>query len=101
MAEYTPNEVQSLIQDEVERSLEGMLREGARRMLQSALTMEAESYLEQCKGERDEKGHRRVVRNGHHRERALVTGVGKISIRQPRVDDRRAGQTAEIAARTG
>ena len=29
------------------------------------------------------------MRNGHHRERTLVTGVGPISIRQPRVQDRR------------
>ena len=29
------------------------------------------------------------MRNGHHRARTLVTGVGPISIRQPRVQDRR------------
>ena len=91
MKEYTPSAVKSLIQEEVEHSLEGMLREGARRMLQAALEMEVEAYLDPCKEERDEKGHRQVVRNGHHRERALVSGVGKIPIRQPRVADRREG----------
>ena len=89
MEEYTPIAVESLIRSEVEDSLEAMLRSGARRMLQTALEMEVASYLEQCKGDRDEKGHRQVVRNGHHRERELVTGVGKIPIRQPRVNDRR------------
>ncbi len=91
MEEYTPASVKTLIEAEVERSLEGMLREGARRMLHAALEIEVESYLDQCKDAQDEKGHRRVVRNGHHRERALVTGGGQISIRQPRVDDRREG----------
>ena len=91
MEEYTPSAVKSLIQDEVERSLEGMLREGARRMLQAALEMEVDAYLDPCKGERDAQGHCQVVRNGHHRERALVSGVGKISIRHPRIHDRREG----------
>ena len=64
MKEYTPIEVKELIQDEVERSLEETLREGARRMLQAALGMEVESYIESCTGDRDENGHREVVRNG-------------------------------------
>jgi len=91
MKEYTPTQVKTLIEDEVERSLEGTLREGARRMLQAALDMEVASYIESCKERRDEKGHREVVRNGHHRERTLVTGVGPIPLRQPRVNDRREG----------
>jgi len=91
MEEYTPSTVESLIRSEVEDSLESMLRSGARRMLQAALEMEVASYIKECKDARDEKGHRQVVRNGHHPERALVTGVGKIPIRQPRVNDRREG----------
>ena len=47
MQEYTPTEVQSLIRDEVERGLEGMLRRGVRRMLQAALEMDVQSYREQ------------------------------------------------------
>jgi len=40
MQEYNSAEVKTLIQTELEDSLEGMLREGARRMLQAALEME-------------------------------------------------------------
>jgi len=37
------------------------------------------------------------VRNGHHRERELTTGVGKIPIQQPRVNDRREGENFSSA----
>ena len=92
MKEYSANEVKTLIQTEVESSLELMLREGARRMLQTALEMEVSSYLESAQGACDEAGHQAVVRNGYHRERTLVSGVGPLAIRQPRVQDRRADQ---------
>ena len=90
MQEYSPTQVKTLIEETVENSLEGMLREGARRMLQAALEMEVATYIEQCKGQVDENGYRQVVRNGHHAPRAVVTGVGPIPVRQPRVHDRRA-----------
>ena len=80
----------TLIEEETHSSLEAMLREGARRMLQSALEMEVEAYIERCQAQRDGEGQRLVVRNGHHRTREVVTGVGKIAIRQPRIHDRRA-----------
>ena len=90
MQEYTAAEVATLIQEETQRSLEAMLREGARRMLQSALELEVDAYIERCKEQRDGSGHQLVVRNGRHPAREVVTGVGKIPIRQPRVHDRRA-----------
>ena len=89
MPEYTAVDVTALIEEETQSSLESMLRDGARRMLQAALEMEVSAYLEASKAQRDAAGHQAVVRNGHHRERTLVTGVGPISIRQPRVQDRR------------
>lgn len=90
MQEYSSSEVKTLIQSEVENSLESLLREGARRMLQTALEMEVSSYLEGAREDRDASGHQAVVRNGHHRERTLVSGVGPLTIQQPRVHDRRS-----------
>ena len=90
MEEYTAAAVATLIEEETYSSLEAMLREGARRMLQAALEMEVDPYIEQCQAQRDGSGQRLVVRNGRHRAREVVTGVGKIPIRQPRVADRRA-----------
>jgi transposase-like protein len=58
-------------------------------MLQRAIENEVAEYLEMSAHLRDEKGRRMVVRNGLMPERELVTGIGKIKVRQPRVRDRR------------
>jgi len=92
MPEYTSVEVNALIQEETQSSLEAMRREGARQMLQMALEMEVSTYLDGYKDQRDAAGHQTVVRNGYHQERSLVTGVGPIPIRQPRVHHRRTDQ---------
>jgi transposase-like protein len=68
--------------------LEALGREGARKLLQQALENEVAEYVEAHAAKRDECGYRRVVRNGSMPERTLLTGMGPISVRQPRVDDR-------------
>lgn len=72
-------------------ALDELLREGARRMLQAAIQNEVAEYLEAHKGIRDDAGRHLVVRNGYLPERDLVTGVGPIRIKQPRVRDKREG----------
>jgi putative transposase len=72
--------------------LDEIVTEGARRMLAAALEAEVEAYVSSFLGEVDEHGHRLVVRNGHAQERSLVTGAGAVSVRAPRVDDRRVDE---------
>jgi putative transposase len=69
--------------------LEEIAREGARRMLQQALEAEVEEYLAGHRSLTDAAGHQLIVRNGRGRERDLVTGIGPLAIRQPRVRDKR------------
>jgi putative transposase len=45
--------------------LDEIVREGARRMLAAALEAEVDAYVQAHVGERDERGRRLVVRNGH------------------------------------
>jgi putative transposase len=73
---------------ELRGDLDGLAREGARRML-AAVEAEVEDYLAAYAAERDERGQRLVVRNGHARERQVTTVAGAIPVRAPRVDDRR------------
>ena len=68
--------------------LEKVLRQGAQKMLQQALENEIEEYLMKH-SQTDENGRRLVVRNGYHPERDIVTGIGPMAIRAPRVDDRK------------
>jgi putative transposase len=74
---------------ELRLDLDAIVREGARRMLAAALDAEVDAYLAAHQAERDEHGRRLVVRNGHARERQVMTAAGAVTVRAPRVDDRR------------
>jgi len=69
--------------------LDGIAREGARRMLLAALETEVAAYLEANAAERDGDGHALVVRNGKGRTRHVTVGSGTIAVNAPRVNDRR------------
>lgn len=69
--------------------LDQTLREGARQMLLQAIEAEVSEYVEAHRGEVDGNGRRLVVRNGYAQERTLVTGVGTLEVRAPRVEDKR------------
>ena len=60
-------------------------------MLQAAIETEVEEYIDRHKEQRDEQGHRLVVRNGHQPERRILTTLGPLSLTPPRVHDRREG----------
>lgn len=75
--------------------LEEIVRRGAQRLLATALEVEVEEFCLKHKDRRDEFGRRKVVRNGYHKDRILVTGAGPLGIRMPRVDDRILEETEE------
>ena len=66
-----------------------ILRHGACELLATAVEAEVAGYIEEHAGHTDEQGHRLVVRNGHHRERTIQTGLGSVAVKAPRVEDRR------------
>ncbi len=76
----------------VRLTLEQLAREGARRALQKAIEDEVADYVEAHKEQVDESNRRLVVRNGHHKPRTILSGVGPIEVHQPRVDDRRVDE---------
>jgi transposase-like protein len=86
-------------QAELHTDLDGLAREGARRMLAAALEAEVDAYLAAFGAERDEGGRRLVVRNGHARQRQVTTAAGTIPVRAPRVDDRRVDPVTGQRAR--
>ncbi len=77
------------VSGQVASALEDVLREGARQMLLAAVEAEVDEYIEKHQQERDEQGHRLVVRNGHGKERRLLTGLGELAVQAPRVNDKR------------
>ena len=69
--------------------LDQLVRDGARQMLAAALQAEVAAYVEQFAEVRGDDGHRLVVRNGYHAERAVLTGAGAVTVQAPRVNDKR------------
>jgi putative transposase len=78
--------------DRIEVTLDDLAREGARRMIATALEAEVGEYVERSADERDGDGKRLVVRNGRARERKLTIGSGTVPIRAPRVNDKRVDE---------
>lgn len=72
--------------------LTDVLREGAQRLLAQAVEAEVGAYVDAHAEQFDADGHRLVVRNGHKPERQIQTGIGPVTVRQPRVDDRRVDE---------
>jgi putative transposase len=75
--------------------LTDVLRHGAQRLLAQAIQAEVATYLEGRSHLRDEAGRRQVVRNGSLPERTILTGIGPVEVRQPRVQDRRPAEQRE------
>jgi hypothetical protein len=69
--------------------IDDLVRQGARRMLAEALQAEVEERIARFADERDERGHRLVVRNGYHEPREVLTSAGAVAVHAPRINDRR------------
>ncbi|MGY2933155.1 transposase-like protein [Bradyrhizobium sp. GM6.1] len=67
-----------------------VLRNGARALLAQAVEAEVADFLGQHADLKTRDGHQRVVRHGHLPEREVMTGIGPVAVRQPRVRDREA-----------
>jgi len=68
--------------------LDEVVRQGARELVQRAVEIEVELFLERYQYLMDDQGHRQVVRNGHRPVRRIITGAGPVEVATPRVDDR-------------
>jgi putative transposase len=71
-----------------DRALQEALRAGARRLLQQAIENEVQEFIDAFSDVKTEDGGRSVIRNGYLPERPVQTGIGPISLRQPRARDK-------------
>ena len=65
-----------------------VLRNGARALLAQAVEAEVAALLASHADKLTEDGRARLVRHGHLPEREIVTGIGPVAVRCPRVRDR-------------
>ena len=77
----------------VDDQLTEILRNGARALLAQAVEAEVADFLGKYADLKTADGHQRVVRHGYLPEREVMTGIGAVAVRQPRVRDREADAT--------
>ena len=65
-----------------------VLRNGARVLLAQAVEVEVASFVDEHAAQLTEDGRRRLVRHGHLPAREIMTGIGPVAVRCPRVRDR-------------
>jgi putative transposase len=65
-----------------------ILRQGARTLLAQAVEAEVADFLAKHTDLTTEDGRQRIVRHGHLPEREVMTGIGPVAVRQPRIRDR-------------
>jgi transposase-like protein len=70
---------------EFDKSLEEVVREGARQMLHQAIEAEVTEFVEQFKNIKTPEGRLIVKRNGYLPEREVQTGIGPLKVKKPRV----------------
>ena len=78
--------------EELAFGIDEICREGARRMLAVALEAEVDAYVTEHLEDRDEQGHRLVVRNGRAEPRNVKTVAGAVEVTAPRVNDKRVDE---------
>jgi len=72
---------------EIIDALTELLRNGAQRVIAEAVEAEMETFLATM-SEKLNDGKQRIVKNGYLPEREILTGVGQVKVRVPRVRDR-------------
>jgi putative transposase len=82
---HVPRVVDAEAEDQIGTALERLVRDGARRMLERALTAEVDEFLGRQRYARG--GDLRGYRNGHERPRQVAVGTWSVPVRAPRVSD--------------
>jgi hypothetical protein len=84
-----------------EDPLTEVLRNGARALLAQAVEAEVARFLAKHANLKAEEGCQRVVRHGHLPEHEIMTGIGPVGVRQPRLSPSSAARrrAAKCSAR--
>ncbi len=92
MAAYQPSTKEH--KHEVQSALDALAREGARRMLQTALEVEVDDFLGRARYAR--RAGRQGYRNGKGKPRKVAVGCGTVTVQAPRVRDTEVYFTSQI-----
>ena len=76
-------------------ALTEVIAQSAKEILAAAVQAEARQWIAERSDLRDQQGRRLVVANGYLPEREVLTGIGPVPIKQPRIEDRRPADQRE------
>ena len=74
--------------EEIEDPLTELLRSGAQRLIHQAVEAELAELLDRHAGDRDAQGRAAVVRNGYLPQREVLSGIGPVQVKVPKVRSR-------------
>jgi putative transposase len=77
-------------------SLTEILRNGAHALLAQAVELEVTDFIGRYAELKTAAGRQRLVRHGHLPKREIMTGIGPVAVRQPRVRDREPSEGERI-----
>ena len=77
-------------------SLTEILRHGAHALLAQAIELEVADFIGRYADLKTAAGRQRLVRHGHLPKREIMTGIGPVAVRQPRVRDREPSEGERI-----
>ncbi len=81
-----------------EDPLTELIRSGARQLIEHAVQAELTELLERFSDRQSEDGRSGVVRNGYQPQREILTGIGPVSVKIPKVRSRLAAQRSRRPA---
>jgi putative transposase len=82
------NNILALNKQEEIDLLQGILKDGAQRMLAVAIEAEVEGFIDQYRSLTTANDKAAIVRNGYLPERTIQTGLGNIAVKVPKVRGR-------------
>jgi putative transposase len=71
--------------DTITDALTEMLRAGAQQLIHQAVQAELTDFMQQYKERTTAEGKAAVVRNGYHPQREILTGIGSVPVKIPKV----------------
>lgn len=88
MKKYTQENEIKEYKETTNSLLEQTIQNGVVKILACAFEAEIQKFIDKYKNVKTAEGKNIVVRNGYLPEREIVSGIGPLKIKQPRVDDR-------------
>ncbi len=65
-----------------------LLRTGAKELITKAIQAELDDLMINFKDQKTTDGRQRIVKSGHHPEREILSGIGKVNVKVPKIRSR-------------